>query len=44
MAIELNKKGGIKWTIGDRLFNLLMVLLFGWSDFLGSKPNGERNE
>jgi len=38
MAIELNKKGGIKWTIGDRIFNIVMVLLFGWGDFLGSKP------
>ncbi|KKP92441.1 MAG: hypothetical protein UR96_C0013G0010 [candidate division WS6 bacterium GW2011_GWC1_36_11] len=40
MAIERDKQGNIKWSLGDRLFNILMLLLLGWSDFLGKSQKG----
>jgi len=38
MAIELNKKGNIKWSVGDWFFNIFISALLGWSDLFGGKP------
>jgi len=40
MAIELNKKGEIAWTIGDKIFNIFMVVFFGLDDLFKYRPKG----